>query len=221
MAQPGWAHRARSLLQFQGLLQGTAARKETQVPGRQPPGSAQILSTAVRLQAWGPQGRTSPWHQVPHTLLSTSSSAQKSHPASCAPGTCSCIQQGLAQYGPEHWDTRHGGSRERVTRDSGHGEDVACTPQPPNSPRPHGALPSSREVPSPLALQGVPPGGRPTLPLPDLCPHHGRGHGAIPWGPWAQQPPGWADPAHCPRLAPLTGLSTSSPPQFLQCANAI
>lgn len=109
------------MLQFQGLLQGTAARKETQVPGRQPPGSAQILSTAVRLQAWGPQGRTSPWHQVPHTLLSTSSSAQKSHPASCAPGTCSCIQQGLAQYGPEHWDTRHGGSRERVRGTAGTG----------------------------------------------------------------------------------------------------
>lgn len=44
-------------------------------------------------------------------------------------------------------------------RDSRQGEDVVCAPQPPN--RPHGALPSPREVPSPLALQGVPQVGDP------------------------------------------------------------
>lgn len=130
------------------------------------------------------------------------------HPAPCAPSTCSCIQQGPAQHGTDHSDIGCGGSRERVRGTAGTGR---MWPVPhSHQTAPATQSPQSQGGSQPLGTPGSPPGGRPGLPLPAPCPHHGWGHGAIPWGLRAQQPPGWADPAHCPGLAPLTGLSTSS-----------
>lgn len=161
MAWAGWAHHARSLLQFQGLPQAPGDRSQEGDTGTRPaaPVSARALSTGVRLQAWGPQGRTSPWRQGPHALLSTSSSAQESIllPVLQAPAPASCrawhstalTTRTLGVVGAE---SECEGQRARGR--------CGLYPTATKQPLPHGA-PSPREVPSPLALQGAPQVGDP------------------------------------------------------------